>query len=257
VNTLFVSDIHLNSLQPEITAQFLDFLRGEARRASQLYILGDLFEYWIGDDDPDPTYAQVQTELQALTNSGIPCFVMHGNRDFLLGRGFCERTGCQLLNDGTVIELYGQRVLLSHGDVLCIDDRAYQRLRRIVRSPVTQRMLSFFSVQQRQWIAVRMRRGSERHTQQTMSNIMDVNPQAVIAQLRQAKVEWLIHGHTHRPGIHRHLLAPNTGTRIVLGDWHQQGSVLRWSASGYELLSLPRRARTADRNETAAADRAS
>ncbi|MGD9843093.1 MAG: UDP-2,3-diacylglucosamine diphosphatase [Steroidobacteraceae bacterium] len=240
MNILFVSDIHLNASQPEITRQFIDFLRGQARQATRLYILGDLFEFWVGDDDPDPTYAQIQTELQALTRSGVPCLVMHGNRDFLLGKDFCAHTGCQLLVDGTVIELYGQRVLLSHGDVLCTDDTSYQRLRRIVRNPLVQHLFGWLSLKQRERIAHRVRHGSRQHTQQTMSTIMDVNPQAVIRHLQQTQVQWLIHGHTHRPGIHQHLLSPNVGTRIVLGDWHQQGSVLRWSESGYELLSLPR-----------------
>lgn len=240
MNTLFISDIHLNGLQPEITEQFLDFLRGPARQAEKLFILGDLFEFWIGDDDPDPTYARVQAELKSLTRSGVPCYVMHGNRDFLLGKDFCKRTGCQLLQDGTVIELHGQRILLSHGDVLCTDDVAYQRLRRIVRNPLTQCLLRLLSLKQRQRLASRMRSASQKHTQQTMSSIMDVNQQAVVRQMKDAKVQWLIHGHTHRPHIHQHVLGPDSGTRIVLGDWYQQGSVLSCSNSGYELLSLPR-----------------
>ena len=157
MNTLFISDIHLNGQQPEITEQFLAFLSREARQAEKLYILGDLFEFWIGDDDPDPTYARVQAELKSLTRSGVPCYVMHGNRDFLLGKEFCKRTGCQLLQDGTVIELHGQRILLCHGDVLCTDDVAYQRLRRIVRNPLTQGLLRLLSLKQRQRLACRMR----------------------------------------------------------------------------------------------------
>jgi len=240
VNTLFISDIHLNGQQPEITEQFLAFLSREARQAEKLYILGDLFEFWIGDDDPDPTYARVQAELKSLTRSGVPCYVMHGNRDFLLGKEFCKRTGCQLLQDGTVIELHGQRILLCHGDVLCTDDVAYQRLRRIVRNPLTQGLLRLLSLKQRQQLACRMRTASQKHTQQTMSSIMDVNQQAVVQYMQNAQVQWLIHGHTHRPHIHQHVLGPDKGTRIVLGDWYQQGSVLSWSDSGYELLSLPR-----------------
>ncbi len=138
MTTLFVSDIHLTGLQPAITAQFAAFLRGEARQARQLYILGDLFEFWVGDDDPDPTYLQIQSELRALTQAGVACYVMHGNRDFLLGKTFCANTGCQLIADGTVIELFGQRIVLCHGDILCTDDVSYQRLRRIVRNPVIQ-----------------------------------------------------------------------------------------------------------------------
>ena len=240
MNTLFISDIHLNGQQPEITEQFLAFLSREARQAEKLYILGDLFEFWIGDDDPDPTYARVQAELKSLTRSGVPCYVMHGNRDFLLGKEFCKRTRCQLLKDGTVIELYGQHILLCHGDVLCTDDVSYQRLRRIVRNPLTQGLLRLLSLKQRQQLACRMRTASQKHTQQTMSSIMDVNQQAVVQYMQNAQVQWLIHGHTHRPHIHQHVLGPDKGTRIVLGDWYQQGSVLSWSDSGYELLSLPR-----------------
>ena len=240
MNTLFVSDIHLNATQPEITEQFCAFLRGTARQAEKLYILGDLFEFWIGDDDPDATYTQIQTELKALTDSGVPCVVMHGNRDFLLGEKFCKRTGCQLLPDGSLIDLYGQQVLLCHGDILCTDDHAYQRLRRIVRNPIVQWLLRRLSLKQRQRLAGRMRQESRKHIQKSMHEIMDVNSKTVVKYMNQAKVQWLVHGHTHRPGIHTHELGSTTGTRIVLGDWYEQGSVLSWSAQGYELLKLSR-----------------
>jgi UDP-2,3-diacylglucosamine hydrolase len=243
VTTLFISDLHLNGAQPEITTQFVDFLRSTARQAEHLYILGDLFEFWIGDDDPDPTYARVQDELRALTRSGVACSVMHGNRDFLLGKQFCARTGCTLLDDGTVIELHGQRVLLLHGDSLCIDDLSYQRLRRTVRNPVIQWVFKRLSVARRTAIATRIRTGSQMHTQAAVPTIMDVNQSAVTQAFAQHKVRTMIHGHTHRPAIHRY--PTNHGDhgdniRIVLGDWYTQGSVLRWSEAGYELLSLPR-----------------
>ena len=240
MSTLFVSDIHLNAGQPEMTELFCNFLRGTAREAEKLYILGDLFEFWIGDDDPDTTYAQIQTELKALTDIGVPCFVIHGNRDFLLGQDFCQRTGCQLLADGSCIDLYGQRVVLCHGDILCTDDHAYQRLRLIVRNPIIQWLLRKLSLKQRQRVAERMRQASRQHIQKSMNDIMDVNPQAVTDYMNAANVQCLIHGHTHRPAIHTHALNFGAGTRIVLGDWYQQGSVLRWSAQGYELLKLSR-----------------
>lgn len=240
MTTLFVSDTHLNSLQPAITEQFCAFLRTEARHAEAVYILGDLFEFWIGDDDPDPAYAQIQAELHALTATGVTCRVMHGNRDFLLGKRFCQRTGCELLTDGTVIRLYNQNVLLSHGDVLCTDDTAYQRLRRIVRNPVVQWLFGRLPLRQRERLALRIRAGSRQHTQSSMSRIMDVNPQAVKHFMAQAGVTTLIHGHTHRPAIHHLELGSDKATRIVLGDWHTQGSVLRWNRDGYELVSLPR-----------------
>lgn len=240
MTTLFISDLHLHAAHPDITAQFIELLRGEARHAEHLYILGDLFEFWVGDDDPDPTYSAVQDELLALTRSGVPCSVMHGNRDFLLGQAFCERTGCRLISDGTVVTLYGQRVLLTHGDLLCTDDHAYQRLRRIVRNPVVQWLFNAMPLARRERIATRIRSGSQMHTQQATPDIMDVNPTAVIAAFERAQVRMMVHGHTHRPAIHQHALRSGTGTRIVLGDWHAQGSVLRWTQAGFELISLPR-----------------
>lgn len=240
VTILFISDIHLNGLQPEITTQFVSLLHGEARAAEHLYILGDLFEFWIGDDDPDPTYRLIQDELRALTQTGVPCSVMHGNRDFLLGEKFCARTGCELLADGIVISAYGQRVLLTHGDVLCTDDRSYQRLRRIVRNPLVQGLFKWLPLSRRERIATRIRAGSQMHTKAAAATIMDVNANAVEQAFKKANVHVMIHGHTHRPAIHRYPGNDTTNIRIVLGDWHAQGSVLRWSAEGYDLVSLPR-----------------
>jgi len=240
VTTLFISDLHLTGAQPAITAQFVEFLRGPARQAEHLYILGDLFEFWIGDDDPDPVYAQIQHELRALTASGVPCSVMHGNRDFLLGKQFCARTGCRLLDDGSVIQLYGQSVLLMHGDLLCTDDQAYQRLRRTVRNPVVQWLFKHLSLPRREKIATRIRSGSRMHIQAAAPTIMDVNEAAVAAAFAKHHVQLLVHGHTHRPGIHRYATAHTENIRIVLGDWYTQGSVLRWTQTGYELLSLQR-----------------
>ncbi len=240
VTTLFISDLHLNGAQPEITRQFMEFLRGPARDAEHLYILGDLFEFWIGDDDPDLAYAKVQDALRDLTNSGVPCSVMHGNRDFLLGRKFCQRTGCKLIDDGSIIQLYGQPVLLTHGDLLCTDDHSYQRLRRYVRNPLVQWVFTCLSLTRRERIAARIRAGSRMHTRQAASAIMDVNAAAVDRAFDRAAVQIMIHGHTHRPAIHQHPKGDMTRTRIVLGDWHSQGSVLRWSAQDHELLTLPR-----------------
>lgn len=239
---MFISDLHLHAAQPDVIDQAIDFLRNEARQAEHLYILGDLFEFWIGDDDPDPVYSRIQHELKALTSSGVPCSVMHGNRDFLMGKYFAARTGCKLIDDGTLISLYGEPVLLLHGDVLCTDDHSYQRLRRIVRNPVIQWMFRQLPLARREKIATRIRAGSQRHTQSAQPMIMDVNAHAVERTFMQRHVNTMIHGHTHRPAIHTHPL-PNhaQATRIVLGDWHLQGSVLRWSENGsYALVSLPR-----------------
>ena len=239
--TLFISDLHLDAARPDISRQFLDFLRDTARGSSALYILGDLFEVWIGDDDPDPDKARIMEALRALTRGGTQCFVMHGNRDFLLGRKFCERTGARLLADGTVVNLYGERVLLLHGDTLCTDDHSYQRLRRILRNPVSRAVFRVMSLAQRQRLAQRLRAGSQAHLNNLstqMPDIMDVNEDAVRRTFEHYRVRCMIHGHTHRPAVHTLQVDGEKATRIVLGDWYTQGSVLRWDAGGYELQSV-------------------
>jgi UDP-2,3-diacylglucosamine hydrolase len=241
--TLFISDLHLDGERPDITAQFLDFLDHEARNAAALYILGDLFEAWIGDDDPDADKQRVIAALKSLTSSGVPVCFIHGNRDFLIGRRFAKETGVKLLADGTMIELYGKRVLLMHGDTLCIDDPDYQRLRRIVRNPIVQFVLRCLSLGQRQKLAVKMRAGSKKHIDtmdRTQPQIMDVNQGAVCRTFEQERADVIVHGHTHRPAIHDVSIGGNVVKRIVLGDWYEQGSVLRWDEQGYELSGLPR-----------------
>lgn len=241
--TLFISDLHLDGLRPDITAQFLEFLQTEARGAEALYILGDLFEAWIGDDDPDPDKRCIVQALRKLTDSGVPCYVMHGNRDFMLGKRFSAETGARLIDDGTVVDLYGRRVLLLHGDTLCIDDPAYQRLRRIVRNPLVQFVVRHLSLHLRQRLARKMRAGSKAHIEsmdRTQSYIMDVNAGEVVRTLQRHGTDCMIHGHTHRPAVHEVSLPEGTGTRIVLGDWYEQGSVLRWDEKGYELAGLRR-----------------
>lgn len=240
VTTLFISDLHLSGARPDITAQFLHFLETEARTAERLYILGDLFEFWIGDDDRDAESQRIQAGLHALTQAGVPCYLMHGNRDFLLGKRFCDATGCQWLDDPAVVELYGQRVLLMHGDTLCTDDRAYQRLRRIVRNPFVQWLFARLSLPRREKIAARIRAGSQAHTYRSSAAIMDVNQTAVAEAFKKAGVETMVHGHTHRPAVHALTIEGRPATRIVLGDWYEQGSVLRWDQRGYELMTLPR-----------------
>jgi UDP-2,3-diacylglucosamine hydrolase len=243
VTILFISDLHLDGARQDITRQFLEFLAGEASQAQRLYILGDLFEAWIGDDDPDLDKRRVVGALRALTDAGVACFVMHGNRDFLMGKRFCAETGAQLIDDGTVIEVYGRRVLLLHGDTLCTDDHAYQRLRRIVRNPLVQLALRSLSLGQRQRLAAKMRAGSKAHIEavdRSAPDIMDVNAEAVVAAFRRQGVDCIIHGHTHRPAIHSLSVDGKAATRIVLGDWYEQGSVLRWTSAGFELAGLNR-----------------
>ena len=241
--TLFISDLHLDGERPDITAQFLDFLEREARQAQALYILGDLFEAWIGDDDPDPDKRRVIEALRSLTQRGVPVYFIHGNRDFLIGRRFAADTGVKLLPDGTLIELYGKRVLLMHGDTLCIDDPDYQRLRRIVRNPIVQFVLRCLSLGQRQKLAARMRAGSKAHIEsmdRKQPQIMDVNQGAVVRTFETEHADFIVHGHTHRPAVHEVKVGDHVATRIVLGDWYEQGSVLRWNERGFELAGLRR-----------------
>jgi UDP-2,3-diacylglucosamine hydrolase len=241
VTTLFISDLHLDGTRPDISAQFLEFLEREAKRAQALYILGDLFEAWIGDDDPDPDNRRVIAGLRAVTDAGVKTFLIHGNRDFLIGRRFCRETGIELLTDGTVIDVYGRRVLLMHGDLLCIDDHAYQRLRRIVRNPLVQFVMRRLTLRQRQRLAERMREGSKEHIASmdiAAPQIMDVNQDEVRRTFARYGVDCIIHGHTHRPAVHELQIDGHKAVRIVLGDWYEQGSVLRWNRDGFELAML-------------------
>jgi len=240
--TLFISDLHIDASRPVITAQFLDFLARDAARADALYILGDLFESWIGDDAPDPDQARAIAGLYALTQSGVPCFVMHGNRDFLLGERFCASAGATLLPDPLVLTLHGQAVLVMHGDALCTDDRPYQRLRATVRDLGWQRRFLELSIAQRRALSVAARDGSRAHTAAAGYAITDVNEDSVAGVLRRSGAQLLLHGHTHRPAVHQIHVDGRVCTRIVLGDWYDQGSVLSWDERGYALASLPRAA---------------
>jgi len=240
LTTLFISDLHIDSNSGAITDQFLALLGSAAREAEALYILGDLFESWVGDDAADRAQIAAIAGLKALTDSGVPCFVMHGNRDFLLGAQFCAMTGARLLPDPLIITLHGEPILVMHGDALCTDDRAYQRLRATVRDPGWQRQFLALSVTARRALAGAARVGSQAHTAGLDYAISDVNPSSVALALRSAAVSTLLHGHTHRPGIHPLDVDGRACTRIVLGDWHARGSVLRWDRGGPELAFLPR-----------------
>ena len=240
MTTLFISDLHLDPQRPDITTQFLKFLETEAVSAEALYILGDLFEVWIGDDDPEPEKRRVVAGLKRLRERGVPCFVMHGNRDFLIGSRFTAESGCEVLEDPTIVHIYGARVLATHGDMLCTDDVSYQRLRTTVRDLGWQSMFLALSVEQRLVLATEARAGSKEHVARMSSEIMDVNPAAVESAMRAANVTLLLHGHTHRPDVHELNVDGRNARRIVLGDWYDQGSVLRWNEDGYELAQLPR-----------------
>ena len=238
MNTLLVSDLHLDGTQPAAIAQFESFLAGPARAAEALYILGDLFESWVGDDDDDPDRARVCAALRTLTETGVACHVCHGNRDFLLATGFEQRTGCRILADPTIVERYGERVLLTHGDALCTDDTAYQRLRSTVRSAAWQRRFMRLSLATRRVLADAARTGSRNHTGMTAAEIMDANQAAIVNVLRACQVRTLVHGHTHRPGVHTFTVDGTSAHRYVLGAWYEQGSYLRWDMRGIEALSV-------------------
>ncbi len=236
---LFISDLHLDPTRPRVSDLFLDFLAGEAHAAAALYILGDLFEAWIGDDDPEPEHARVIAGLRATVDNGVPIFLMHGNRDFLLGDEFAKRSGVQRLPDSVVIELFGTPTLLLHGDTLCTDDRAYQDFRAMVRDARWQRDFLAKPIHERQAIARQLRETSQLVTREKPEYITDVNAAAVADCMRTADVRRLIHGHTHRPAVHDFELDGQVARRIVLGDWYEQGSLLRCTGAGCRLKTLP------------------
>ncbi len=238
-NTLFISDLHLTAERPAISALFLEFLRGRARQAEALYILGDLFEYWIGDDVAGhPEVRPLLQALRELTDAGVPVYVMHGNRDFLLGAGFEQQTGCRIIPDPTLIDLYGERVLLMHGDMLCTDDLDYLKLRTMLRDPQWVQAFLAKPVPERIAMVREYREVSKTATAAKKPEIMDVNPGAVNEALRQHGVRHLIHGHTHRPARHVLELDGSPARRTVLGDWYEQGSVLVCTADGCTLENL-------------------
>ncbi len=237
--TLFISDLHLDPARPEITTLFLDFLENSAAYAGALYILGDLFEAWVGDDDESPDNLIVCEGLRQCAANGTSIYIMRGNRDFLLGERFARDSGAVLLDDPTVIDLYGVRTLLMHGDLLCTDDTGYMSFRKMVRDPAWQADMLAKSLAERQAIAHEMRTASRAQTAGKPESIMDVNPGTVIDFMTRHQTPQLIHGHTHRPACHTFDLAGQPARRFVLGDWYEQGSALECNTSGCELTSLP------------------
>ncbi|OOZ40829.1 UDP-2,3-diacylglucosamine diphosphatase [Solemya pervernicosa gill symbiont] len=230
--SLFIADLHLHESRPETTRLFLDFLQRESASAEALYILGDLFEIWFGDDDPDPGKQQIVTALKAWQ---APLFFMHGNRDFLIGAQFLTETGAQLLQDPTLIELYGKQTLLMHGDTLCTDDQDYQAFRNMVRAPALIEQVLSLEIGPRIEMISEVRAKSRAEMSEKSLAIMDANQQEIEQVMRSHQVQQLIHGHTHRPAIHDLELDGQSVQRMVVGDWHQRGSVLRCTPEGCSL----------------------
>ncbi len=237
--TLFIADLHLQTEEPAITAGFLRFLQGEARRADALYILGDLFEAWIGDDDPNPLHREIAIAIKALVDSGVPCFFVHGNRDFLLGKRYARDCGMTLLAEETVLDLYGRNILIMHGDTLCTDDTGYLAFRAKVHTPWIQTLFLALPLFIRSRIAAKMRAGSKAANSSKSMTIMDVNPQAVVSVMAKHQVQWLIHGHTHRPYMHDLTVNGKPAHRVVLGAWHTEGSMIKVTPDGVELIAFP------------------
>ncbi len=235
--TFFIADLHLEEKRPEITQQFLQFLKRCLFSADALYILGDLFEVWIGDDDDSPLHREVIAALQAVTQQGLPVYFLHGNRDFLIGKKFLKETGCQLLMDETKIMLYNTPVLLMHGDTLCTQDVVYLQARKKGRNRFYQTLFLSLPLFLRKKIADKMRNKSKQHTEVTAGHIMDVTQDAVKQVMHKHNVHFLIHGHTHRPAIHQFSVQHKAYTRIVLGAWHERGHALLWDKMGEKKLA--------------------
>jgi UDP-2,3-diacylglucosamine hydrolase len=227
VPALFISDLHLSEDRPAANERFFSFLEKEARGAEALYILGDFFEYWIGDDDlGQPFNAVIAGLLQGVSRSGVALHFMHGNRDFLVGQGFCETTGARLLDDPTVLELQGEKTLLMHGDTLCTDDLDYQAWRRTARSSAWQQQFLAKPLPERRHAVLGMREKSKQVVEAKPAEIMDVNDGAVREALERHGVRRLIHGHTHRAGRHRLEVGGRACERWVLPDWYGRGGYL-------------------------------
>ena len=237
--TLFVSDLHLDLSRPQITRLFLDFLSTRGRDADAVYILGDLFEIWLGDDDDNPVGDALVAGIRACAASGTTVYLMRGNRDFLIGERFAARSGCRLLDEPARIDLYGTPVLLMHGDLLCTDDVEYQRFRCTVRDPCWQQAFLRESLEARRYAAQSLRMHSRTNGCGKPDTLKDVNPETVLQYMARYGVRLLIHGHTHRPGLHTFEIAGKPARRMVLGEWHRHGNVLECTQMECRLQDIP------------------
>ena len=232
---LFASDVHLAAHRPGAVEAFSAFLAGPVRRADRLYVLGDLFDQWLGDDDGRAPHPGVEAALAGTVAAGVPIDVIRGNHDFLLGDAFAGRTGCRLVDEPFVIEVAGDRVVLLHGDTLCTRDAEYQAFRRYARDPGNQRAFLAQPLEERAQEAAELRATSSARSRLKPEDIMDVTAEEVERVLSECGAAWMVHGHTHRPAVHRLDLAAGPATRIVLGDWYEQGTVLVWDEQGCRL----------------------
>ncbi|MDF2529731.1 MAG: UDP-2,3-diacylglucosamine hydrolase [Gammaproteobacteria bacterium] len=231
--SLLISDLHLSENHSDTTRLFFKFIEEKARQAEALYILGDFFEFWIGDDDLSEYHLHIIKALATLSQSGVKLFVMHGNRDFLLGKKFAKLTGAVLLKDPCVMNFYGKNVLLTHGDQLCTDDIRYQRYRKVVNIKWVQKLFLLLPLSKRRGLALRIHHSNpHRKPGQYRAEIADVTTHAVEQAFAKYQVNDLIHGHTHRLGIHDY---PENRKRYVMGDWHEHGSYIEISQQGIEL----------------------
>lgn len=231
---LLISDLHLEQQRPDITRAFVHFLQTRARQAEALYILGDFFEVWVGDDAMGSFQHEIASALRELADSGTRLYLMHGNRDFMLGQGFCQLAGCTLLSDPCRVSFNGEPVLLMHGDSLCTSDAAYMRMRRLLRNPLSLWLLRHLPLAKRHALARKLRKESQLQTRQKAASIIDVTPSEVPRLMAKYGVRTLIHGHTHRPASHTLEVNGQTAQRIVLGDWDQQGWALQVDEKGYQ-----------------------
>ncbi len=237
--TLFISDLHLDPARSELESILLRFLRGLARKAEALYLLGDIFEYWLGDDASLPRYEPVCQALAKLSAAGVQLYFLHGNRDFLVGQDFAKATGAKLLPESRVVNLYGTPTLLLHGDSLCTDDVEHQKFRALALDPANQAKLLALPIAQRENMALALRMHSKEKKSYAPQDIMDVNQPAVEAALRTHGVRQMIHGHTHRPAVHEWTLDGASVKRIVLPDWHDgRGGMLVCDEAGCRLEEL-------------------
>lgn len=236
MHTLFISDLHLHESRPQVTRAFFHFLYTQAIHAEALYILGDFFDAWIGDDDDSELVQDVANGLHKLSELGVAIYFMHGNRDFLLGNTYANKAGMTLIPDGKVIDLYDTPSLLMHGDSLCTDDVEYQQFRAMVRSPQWQQQILAQPLAARRALAAQLREKSQSMNSLKADDIMDVSPTAVVAQMAAAGVTRLIHGHTHRPARHPLIINGKPAERIVLGDWHDSGWCIKADQKSIELI---------------------